>query len=131
MSHPHPRLVLLSVQYFPGSDEPLQYPYQYSEGGHSNPATSTGEPLDAAAVDAAGQTAERVSLTGSYVEYSGTSMSTRSDANMEHSDSQDHDSHTIKTTPQLSSELEPKMPFAPAGQAPFTHAAPLSAQQKV
>lgn len=29
------------------------------------------------------------------------------------------------------SELEPKMPFAPAGQAPFTHAAPLSAQQKV
>uniref|UniRef100_A0A674NKW6 Mitogen-activated protein kinase kinase kinase 7 n=1 Tax=Takifugu rubripes TaxID=31033 RepID=A0A674NKW6_TAKRU len=130
------------MKYFPGSDEPLQYPYQYSEGGHSNPATST----------------------GSYVEYSGTSMSTRSDANMEHSDSL-RSNDTIKITPQLSShgktkeerlstlplsrrgsvetlsartqclsssdnkrmsadfsELEPKMPFAPAGQAPFTHA---------
>ncbi|TNM94563.1 mitogen-activated protein kinase kinase kinase 7 isoform X2 [Takifugu flavidus] len=122
------------MKYFPGSDEPLQYPYQYSEGGHSNPATST----------------------GSYVEYSGTSMSTRSDANMEHSDSL-RSNDTIKITPQLSShgktkeerlstlplsrrgsvetlsartqclsssdnkrmsadfsELEPKMPFAPA-----------------
>uniref|UniRef100_A0A674N919 Mitogen-activated protein kinase kinase kinase 7 n=1 Tax=Takifugu rubripes TaxID=31033 RepID=A0A674N919_TAKRU len=69
------------MKYFPGSDEPLQYPYQYSEGGHSNPATSTGESLDA---------------------YSGTSMSTRSDANMEHSDSL-RSNDTIKITPQLSS----------------------------
>lgn len=29
-------------QYFPGSDEPLQYPYQYSDDGQSNSATSTG-----------------------------------------------------------------------------------------
>lgn len=34
---------LLCLQYFPGSDEPLQYPYQYSEGGQSSSATSTGE----------------------------------------------------------------------------------------
>uniref|UniRef100_A0A673BHB9 Mitogen-activated protein kinase kinase kinase 7 n=1 Tax=Sphaeramia orbicularis TaxID=375764 RepID=A0A673BHB9_9TELE len=30
------------MRYFPGSDEPLQYPYQYSDEGQSNSATSTG-----------------------------------------------------------------------------------------
>uniref|UniRef100_H2SPG3 Mitogen-activated protein kinase kinase kinase 7 n=1 Tax=Takifugu rubripes TaxID=31033 RepID=H2SPG3_TAKRU len=65
------------MKYFPGSDEPLQYPYQYSEGGHSNPATSTGD------------------------------MSTRSDANMEHSDSL-RSNDTIKITPQLSSHGKTK-----------------------
>lgn len=30
------------LQYFPGYDEPLQYPYQYSDEGQSNSATSTG-----------------------------------------------------------------------------------------
>uniref|UniRef100_A0A8C4EB90 Mitogen-activated protein kinase kinase kinase 7 n=1 Tax=Dicentrarchus labrax TaxID=13489 RepID=A0A8C4EB90_DICLA len=30
------------MKYFPGSDEPLQYPYQYSDDGQSNSATSTG-----------------------------------------------------------------------------------------
>ncbi|KAI5094378.1 mitogen-activated protein kinase kinase kinase 7 isoform X1 [Silurus meridionalis] len=30
------------LNYFPGSDEPLQYPYQYSDEGQSNSATSTG-----------------------------------------------------------------------------------------
>uniref|UniRef100_A0A667ZPE2 Mitogen-activated protein kinase kinase kinase 7 n=1 Tax=Myripristis murdjan TaxID=586833 RepID=A0A667ZPE2_9TELE len=30
------------MRYFPGSDEPLQYPYQYSDDGQSNSATSTG-----------------------------------------------------------------------------------------
>uniref|UniRef100_A0A674I3X7 Mitogen-activated protein kinase kinase kinase 7 n=1 Tax=Terrapene triunguis TaxID=2587831 RepID=A0A674I3X7_9SAUR len=33
---------LLSTQYFPGADEPLQYPCQYSDEGQSNSATSTG-----------------------------------------------------------------------------------------
>uniref|UniRef100_A0A3B4U4L1 Mitogen-activated protein kinase kinase kinase 7 n=1 Tax=Seriola dumerili TaxID=41447 RepID=A0A3B4U4L1_SERDU len=109
------------MRYFPGFDEPLQYPYQYSDDGQSNSATST----------------------GSYVDYTGTSTSNKSDANMEHSDSQGSND-TIKITPQtlpLSrggsveslpartqclassdskrmsadlSELEPKMPFAPA-----------------
>uniref|UniRef100_A0A8D0CD97 Mitogen-activated protein kinase kinase kinase 7 n=1 Tax=Scleropages formosus TaxID=113540 RepID=A0A8D0CD97_SCLFO len=32
------------MQYFPGSEEPLQYPYQYSDEGQSNSATSTGRP---------------------------------------------------------------------------------------
>uniref|UniRef100_A0A671U7I5 Mitogen-activated protein kinase kinase kinase 7 n=1 Tax=Sparus aurata TaxID=8175 RepID=A0A671U7I5_SPAAU len=115
------------MKYFPGSDEPLQYPYQYSDEGQSNSATST----------------------GSYVDYTGTSTSNKSDANMEHSDSQGSND-TIKITPQFGdqlrtlplsrggsveslpartqclassdskrmsadlSELEPKMPFAPA-----------------
>ncbi|XP_034018682.1 mitogen-activated protein kinase kinase kinase 7 [Thalassophryne amazonica] len=30
------------MKYFPGFDEPLQYPYQYSEEGQSSSATSTG-----------------------------------------------------------------------------------------
>ncbi|KAI5614790.1 mitogen-activated protein kinase kinase kinase 7 isoform X1 [Silurus asotus] len=30
------------MKYFPGSDEPLQYPYQYLDEGQSNSATSTG-----------------------------------------------------------------------------------------
>uniref|UniRef100_A0AAR2JEK4 Mitogen-activated protein kinase kinase kinase 7 n=1 Tax=Pygocentrus nattereri TaxID=42514 RepID=A0AAR2JEK4_PYGNA len=30
------------MKYFPGSEEPLQYPYQYSDEGQSNSATSTG-----------------------------------------------------------------------------------------
>uniref|UniRef100_A0A7N6A8G4 Mitogen-activated protein kinase kinase kinase 7 n=1 Tax=Anabas testudineus TaxID=64144 RepID=A0A7N6A8G4_ANATE len=121
------------MRYFPGCDESLQYPYQYSDEGQSNSATST----------------------GSYVDCTGTSTSNRSDANMEHSDSQGSND-TIKITPSylllqkgdplrtlpLSrggsveslpartqclatsdskrmsadlSELEPKMPFAPTG----------------
>ncbi|XP_064189359.1 mitogen-activated protein kinase kinase kinase 7-like isoform X2 [Anguilla rostrata] len=34
------------MKYFPGSDEPLQYPYQYSDDGQCNSATSTGSYLD-------------------------------------------------------------------------------------
>lgn len=34
---------LLLLQYFPGADEPLQYPCQYSDEGQSNSATSTGK----------------------------------------------------------------------------------------
>ncbi|XP_062415491.1 mitogen-activated protein kinase kinase kinase 7 isoform X1 [Pungitius pungitius] len=71
------------MKYFPGSDEPLQYPYQYSDDGQSNSATST----------------------GSYVEY--TSTSSKSDANMEHSDSQGSND-TIKITPQFAPYFKPK-----------------------
>ncbi|KAE8287148.1 Mitogen-activated protein kinase kinase kinase 7 [Larimichthys crocea] len=126
------------MKYFPGSDEPLQYPYQYSDEGQSNSATST----------------------GSYVDYTGTSTSNKSDPNMEHSDSQGSND-TIKITPQFAhfkpkgdplrtlplsrggsveslpartqclassdskrmsadlSELEPKMPFAPAARPQY------------
>ncbi|KAG8582239.1 hypothetical protein GDO81_007968 [Engystomops pustulosus] len=34
------------MQYFPGADEALQYPCQYSDGGQSNSATSTGSCID-------------------------------------------------------------------------------------
>ncbi|XP_068564647.1 mitogen-activated protein kinase kinase kinase 7 isoform X1 [Cebidichthys violaceus] len=73
------------MKYFPGSDEPLQYPYQYSDDGQSNSATST----------------------GSYVDYTGTSTSSKSDANMEHSDSQGSND-TIKITPQFAPYFKPK-----------------------
>lgn len=73
------------MKYFPGYDEPLQYPYQYSDEGQSNSATST----------------------GSYVDYTGTSMSNKSDANMEHSDSQGSND-TIKITPQFAPHFKPK-----------------------
>ncbi|XP_040920094.1 mitogen-activated protein kinase kinase kinase 7 [Toxotes jaculatrix] len=73
------------MRYFPGSDEPLQYPYQYSDEGQSNSATST----------------------GSYLDYTGTSTSNKSDANMEHSDSQGSND-TIKITPQFAPHFKPK-----------------------
>ncbi|XP_035534328.1 mitogen-activated protein kinase kinase kinase 7 isoform X2 [Morone saxatilis] len=73
------------MKYFPGSDEPLQYPYQYLDEGQSNSATST----------------------GSYVDYAGTSTSNKSDSNMEHSDSQGSND-TIKITPQFAPHFKPK-----------------------
>ncbi|XP_010772262.1 mitogen-activated protein kinase kinase kinase 7 [Notothenia coriiceps] len=71
------------MKYFPGYDEPLQYPYQYSDDGQSNSATST----------------------GSYVDNTGTSNV--SDANMEHSDSQGSND-TIKIMPQFAPYFKPK-----------------------
>ncbi|XP_068198293.1 mitogen-activated protein kinase kinase kinase 7 isoform X1 [Antennarius striatus] len=73
------------MKYFPGSDEPLQYPYQYSDEGQSNSAAST----------------------GSYLDHTGTSTSNKSDANMEHSDSQGSND-TIKITPQFPPHFKPK-----------------------
>ncbi|XP_061900412.1 mitogen-activated protein kinase kinase kinase 7 isoform X2 [Entelurus aequoreus] len=69
------------MRYFPGSEEPLQCPYQYSDDGQSSSATST----------------------ASYVD----STSNKSDANIEHSDSQGS-SDTIKITPQFPSHFKPK-----------------------
>uniref|UniRef100_A0A671LHN8 Mitogen-activated protein kinase kinase kinase 7 n=1 Tax=Sinocyclocheilus anshuiensis TaxID=1608454 RepID=A0A671LHN8_9TELE len=51
------------MRYFPGSEEPLQYPYQYSDEGQSNSAAST----------------------GSYIDY--TCTSNKNDINMEHTNS--------------------------------------------
>ncbi|TDH00034.1 hypothetical protein EPR50_G00183190 [Perca flavescens] len=73
------------MKYFQESDEPLQYPYQYSDEGQSNSATST----------------------GSYVDNTGTSTSNKSDTNMEHSDSQGSND-TIKITPQFAPFFKPK-----------------------
>uniref|UniRef100_A0A8C7DMR0 Mitogen-activated protein kinase kinase kinase 7 n=1 Tax=Oncorhynchus kisutch TaxID=8019 RepID=A0A8C7DMR0_ONCKI len=67
---------------FPGSDEPLQYPYQYSDEGQSNSASST----------------------GSYVDCT----SSKSDTNMEHVDSQGSND-TIKIKPQFAHQFRPKV----------------------
>ncbi|KAJ8275052.1 hypothetical protein COCON_G00096770 [Conger conger] len=75
------------MKYFPGSEEPLQYPYQYSDEGQSNSATST----------------------GSYVEYTCTSTSNKSDINMEQGDSQGSND-TIKI---METKFVP--PFKPKG----------------
>uniref|UniRef100_A0A8C8F045 Mitogen-activated protein kinase kinase kinase 7 n=2 Tax=Oncorhynchus tshawytscha TaxID=74940 RepID=A0A8C8F045_ONCTS len=69
---------------FPGSDEPLQYPYQSSDEGQSSSATST----------------------GSYVDY--TCNSNKSDTNMEHGDSPGSND-TIKITPQFAHQFRPKV----------------------
>ncbi|XP_014060452.1 mitogen-activated protein kinase kinase kinase 7 isoform X1 [Salmo salar] len=66
---------------FPGSDEPLQYPYQYSDEGQSNSASST----------------------GSYVDCT----SSKSDTNMEHGYSQGSND-TIKIKPQFAHQFRPK-----------------------
>uniref|UniRef100_A0A8C7M0L0 Mitogen-activated protein kinase kinase kinase 7 n=1 Tax=Oncorhynchus mykiss TaxID=8022 RepID=A0A8C7M0L0_ONCMY len=67
---------------FPGSDEPLQYPYQYSDEGQSNSASST----------------------GSYVDCT----SSKSDTNVEHVDSQGSND-TIKIKPQFAHQFRPKV----------------------
>ncbi|XP_061609487.1 mitogen-activated protein kinase kinase kinase 7 isoform X1 [Phyllopteryx taeniolatus] len=69
------------MRYFPGSEEPLQTSYQYSDDGQSNSATST----------------------GSYVDSTGN----KSDANIERSDSQGSND-TIKITPQFAPHFKPK-----------------------
>ncbi|XP_038824418.1 mitogen-activated protein kinase kinase kinase 7-like isoform X3 [Salvelinus namaycush] len=69
---------------FPGSDEPLQYPYQSSDEGQSSSATST----------------------GSYMDY--TCNSNKSDTNMEHGDSPGSND-TIKITPQFAHQFRPKV----------------------
>uniref|UniRef100_A0A674DMD4 Mitogen-activated protein kinase kinase kinase 7 n=1 Tax=Salmo trutta TaxID=8032 RepID=A0A674DMD4_SALTR len=65
---------------FPGSDEPLQYPYQSSDEGQSSSATSTGSYID------------------------NTCNSNKSDTNMEHGDSPGSND-TIKITPQFANSI--------------------------
>uniref|UniRef100_A0A8C6SRJ3 Mitogen-activated protein kinase kinase kinase 7 n=1 Tax=Neogobius melanostomus TaxID=47308 RepID=A0A8C6SRJ3_9GOBI len=71
------------MKFFPGSEVPLQYPYPYSDEGQSNSATSSGQYVDC--------------NTGS----------NKSDANMEHSNSQGSND-TIKITPQFAPHFRPK-----------------------
>uniref|UniRef100_A0AAQ4NP75 Mitogen-activated protein kinase kinase kinase 7 n=1 Tax=Gasterosteus aculeatus aculeatus TaxID=481459 RepID=A0AAQ4NP75_GASAC len=93
------------MKYFPGYDEPLQYPYQYSDDGQSNSATST----------------------GSYVDYTGTSTSSKSDANMEHSDSQGSND-TIKITPQFAPYFKPKVKTLPLSRGGSVESLPARTQ---
>uniref|UniRef100_A0A3B4C9E0 Mitogen-activated protein kinase kinase kinase 7 n=1 Tax=Pygocentrus nattereri TaxID=42514 RepID=A0A3B4C9E0_PYGNA len=72
------------MKYFPGSEEPLQYPYQYSDEGQSNSATST----------------------GSIVDY--TSTSNKNDGSMDHSTSAGSND-TIKTMETRFPQIKPKV----------------------
>ncbi|XP_062836771.1 mitogen-activated protein kinase kinase kinase 7 isoform X3 [Anolis carolinensis] len=73
------------MQYFPGADEPLQYPCQYSDEGQSNSATST----------------------GSFMDMTSTNTSNKSDANMELNDFQG--TATNDTIKRLESKLAQQM----------------------
>ncbi|NXI75120.1 M3K7 kinase, partial [Anseranas semipalmata] len=73
------------MRYFPGADEPLQYPCQYSDEGQSNSATST----------------------GSFMDITSTNTSNKSDANMEPSDFQG--ASTNDTIKRLESKLAQQM----------------------
>ncbi|XP_078236755.1 mitogen-activated protein kinase kinase kinase 7 isoform X7 [Pogona vitticeps] len=73
------------MQYFPGADEPLQYPCQYSDEGQSNSATST----------------------GSFMDMTSTNTSNKSDANMEPNDFQG--TTTNDTIKRLESKLAQQM----------------------
>ncbi|XP_059686551.1 mitogen-activated protein kinase kinase kinase 7 isoform X8 [Gavia stellata] len=73
------------MRYFPGADEPLQYPCQYSDEGQSNSATST----------------------GSFMDITSTNTSNKSDANMEPSEFQG--ASTNDTIKRLESKLAQQM----------------------
>ncbi|XP_025055164.1 mitogen-activated protein kinase kinase kinase 7 isoform X5 [Alligator sinensis] len=73
------------MRYFPGTDEPLQYPCQYSDEGQSNSATST----------------------GSFMDITSTNTSNKSDANMEPADIQG--TATNDTIKRLESKLAQQM----------------------
>ncbi|KAM8810078.1 mitogen-activated protein kinase kinase kinase 7 isoform 1-T1 [Eudromia elegans] len=73
------------MRYFPGADEPLQYPCQYSDEGQSNSATST----------------------GSFMDITSTNTSNKSDANVEPSDFQG--TSTNDTIKRLESKLAQQM----------------------
>ncbi|XP_056620077.1 mitogen-activated protein kinase kinase kinase 7 isoform X1 [Triplophysa dalaica] len=78
------------MKYFPGSEEPLQYPYQYSDEGQSNSATST----------------------GSYVDY--TCTRNTNDINMEHTNSPGSND-TIKFPYKPKDPLRPGLPLSRGG----------------
>ncbi|XP_061494125.1 mitogen-activated protein kinase kinase kinase 7-like isoform X2 [Rhineura floridana] len=73
------------IQYFPGADEPLQYPCQFSDEGQSNSATST----------------------GSFMDMTSTNTSNKSDVNVEPNDFQG--TATNDTIKRLESKLAQQM----------------------
>ncbi|XP_066468812.1 mitogen-activated protein kinase kinase kinase 7 isoform X1 [Tiliqua scincoides] len=75
------KIMIHLMQYFPGADEPLQYPCQYSDEGQSNSATST----------------------GSFMDMTSTNTSNKSDINMEPNDFQG--TATNDTIKRLESKL--------------------------
>ncbi|XP_031437350.1 mitogen-activated protein kinase kinase kinase 7 isoform X2 [Clupea harengus] len=89
------KIMVHLMKYFPRADEPLQYPYQYSDEGQSNSATSTGSCLD----------------------YTCTSTSNKSDNNMEHSNSPGSND-TIKIMETKFAPFKPKPD--PRGSLPLS-----------
>uniref|UniRef100_A0A672MH48 Mitogen-activated protein kinase kinase kinase 7 n=1 Tax=Sinocyclocheilus grahami TaxID=75366 RepID=A0A672MH48_SINGR len=78
------------MRYFPGSEEPLQYPYQYSDEGQSNSAAST----------------------GSYIDY--TCTSNKNDINMEHTNSPGNTNGSDNSIPMAYLTLDHQLqPLAP------------------
>uniref|UniRef100_A0AAY5F6K3 Mitogen-activated protein kinase kinase kinase 7 n=1 Tax=Electrophorus electricus TaxID=8005 RepID=A0AAY5F6K3_ELEEL len=76
------------MAYFPGWEEPLQYPYQYSDEGQSNSATST----------------------GSFVDY--TSTSSKNEGGLEHGTSASTND-TIKNMDAKFPQFKPKVGLQP------------------
>ncbi|XP_077567606.1 mitogen-activated protein kinase kinase kinase 7 isoform X2 [Stigmatopora nigra] len=75
------KIMTYLMRYFPGSEEPLQTLYQYSDDGQSNSATNTGPYVDCTA--------------------------NQFDPNIEHSDFQ-RSNDTIKSAPQFAAHFKPK-----------------------
>uniref|UniRef100_A0A665VH05 Mitogen-activated protein kinase kinase kinase 7 n=1 Tax=Echeneis naucrates TaxID=173247 RepID=A0A665VH05_ECHNA len=101
------------MRYFPESDEPLQYPYQYSDEGQSNSATSTGTTVKIKCLECtnvvwiSGDPLRTLPLSrGGSVE----SLPARTQC-LPSSDSK-------RMSADLS-ELEPKMPFAPSARPQY------------
>ncbi|KTG37944.1 hypothetical protein cypCar_00029611 [Cyprinus carpio] len=79
------------MRFFPGSEEPLQYPYQYSDEGQSNSAAST----------------------GSYIDY--TCTSNKNDINMERTNSPGSNDTIKFPYKQKSDPLRPGHPLSRGG----------------
>uniref|UniRef100_A0A8C2CE06 Mitogen-activated protein kinase kinase kinase 7 n=2 Tax=Cyprinus carpio TaxID=7962 RepID=A0A8C2CE06_CYPCA len=78
------------MRFFPGSEEPLQYPYQYSDEGQSNSAAST----------------------GSYIDY--TCTSNKNDINMERTNSPGNTNGSDNSIPMAYLTLDHQLqPLAP------------------
>ncbi|XP_041043977.1 mitogen-activated protein kinase kinase kinase 7 isoform X3 [Cetorhinus maximus] len=83
------RIMTHLMKYFPGAEEPLQYPCHYSDVSQSNSATST----------------------GSFLEITSTNTSNKSDANAEPSDL--HANATNDTIKRLESKLAQQLKLQP------------------
>ncbi|GCB70757.1 mitogen-activated protein kinase kinase kinase 7 isoform X2 [Scyliorhinus torazame] len=83
------RIMTHLMKYFPGAEEPLQYPCHYSDVSQSNSATST----------------------GSFLEITSTNTSNKSDANVEPSDL--HANATNDTIKRLESKLAQQLKLQP------------------
>uniref|UniRef100_A0A8C6VQW9 Mitogen-activated protein kinase kinase kinase 7 n=1 Tax=Nothobranchius furzeri TaxID=105023 RepID=A0A8C6VQW9_NOTFU len=106
------------MKYFPGSDEPLQYPYQYLDEGQSNSANSTGTDERPSLYDKTLVLCRRCKCVLPFLQ--GDPSRTLPLSGGDSVESLPTRTHclTSSDSKRMStdlSELEPKMPFAPAG----------------